>query len=44
MDAACPAARPFLAFTQFLDCSLYPARAGRGLLGIVHPADELVSA
>jgi hypothetical protein len=44
MNATCPAARPLLSFEQFLTGSRDAPLAGCDLLGVINPADELVSA
>lgn len=43
VNAARPAARALLAFQQFLGRSFYPSQTCLCLLGVVYPANELVS-
>ena len=44
MDTAGPAAGALLAFLQFFGRAHDPALTGRGLFGVLDPADEFVAA
>jgi hypothetical protein len=43
MNAAHPAARPFLALHQLLDGTLYPSLTRLYLHRVIDPADELIA-